>query len=121
MAHAAPRIGDIADVPRNHVDVGVQDGLPSSGPGVSSDVEAVGCSPLGDSFANPIDQLPDRELLVRGAIEVGLDRLLGEFVAADVRRGERVDQLEIVASGERVGCRRRIDLWRGRSSKAKLP
>jgi hypothetical protein len=119
VAHAAAGVGDVSPVPRDEVDVEVEDGLASGLADVDADVEAVGVVATRQEIPGTVDGCGDRCLLVLARVEPGRDVPSGddeEMAFADregVPEGPRqaVFEGDPVAGGgaERAigGCRHR--------------
>ena len=72
-ADPAPRIGNVAVVPRDDVEVKVEDGLPGSLADVDADVETVRLVLPEDLLPHPINRSENRRLFLAGGIEPGRD------------------------------------------------
>ena len=69
VAHAAARIGDVAGVARNYVDVQVRNGLAGGGAGVDADIEAVGVVLPADGVAGDGDSVGESVAFIVGGLE----------------------------------------------------
>ena len=78
QADAAARIGDVAVVARDHVDVEVGDRLTAGGGDVDANVPAVGVVRGIEVAADVVDEAEDGELLVWGGVEPGGDGAFGD-------------------------------------------
>ena len=73
MSHAASRVGDVAGVARDQVDVEVEDGLARGFADVDADVEAVGAVAAGDQLSASVDAVGQGRSLLGGGVEPGRD------------------------------------------------
>jgi len=78
VANPTPRVGDVAGIARNHVEVQVEDGLARSRADVQADVVAVGAVGFFDFFLCDLD----------GAGEGGLQFSVGAEPVGDVAAGD---------------------------------
>ena len=70
MPYPAARVGRVAVVARDHVDVRMEDRLPGAAPAVEPDVDAGWMVPVQQILPNPLHQLPAGSLLIRMHLEV---------------------------------------------------
>ena len=113
MAHAAARVGDVAVVARDQVDVQVEDGLAGGFADVDADVEAVGAVAAGDQLSASVEAGGQGRSLLGGGVEPGGDvpSRDDEQVAFADREGvpegprEAVFEGDAVLGGEAEGAR----------------
>ena len=90
----APRIGNVALIARNNVEMQVEDGLPGGLAHVDPDVETVGMISTNDLLPHPVDRLNKGGLLLAGGLKPGRDMPAGDNQCVPRRHREAVPKCD---------------------------